>query len=100
MPCNRSFKCLALSRSCPKGFSITIRVFSGLSAKCAFEILDAMMGKKPGGFKLPGTKVGDDKPKELSKNAKKMMELLAMQKAKKERKTERKIHRCFEGEND
>jgi len=47
-----------------------------------------MAGNKPG-FKLPGTKQ-DDKPKEMSKRTKEMLELLAMQKAKKDMKKEKK----------
>jgi len=39
-------------------------------------------------FKLPGTKQ-DDKPREMSKNAKQMMEILAAMKAKKEMKKQK-----------
>ena len=66
-----------------------------LEARVAKLTEDAMMGKKTGGFKLPGTK-GDDKPRELSKNAKQMIEALAMKKMQKDRKIQKKKQVAWE----
>ncbi len=51
-------------------------------------IQDIAEGKK-NSFKLPGTKE-DDKPKELSKGAKEMLNILAQKKVQKEMKAEQK----------
>jgi len=60
-----------------------------IEAKMAKMIEDGLMGKKQaGGFKMPGTKEGP--PKEVSKNAKLMIKLLAMQRLRKEEKAEKK----------
>lgn len=69
--------------------TITEKYQEMLDAKIMKMTEDAMMGLKKGAFQMPGTK-RDDKPKELSKNAKLMLKLLAMQKMRKDEKKEKK----------
>ena len=53
---------------------------------------EAIMGRKKAGPRLPGTKAPDESgpPPELSKNAKLMLQMLALRKVKKEAKDEKK----------
>jgi hypothetical protein len=60
-----------------------------IDGRKAKMLADYASGVKKG-FKLPGTKDNDATPKELSKNAMKMIEELAMQKAKKDMKAQKK----------
>jgi predicted RND superfamily exporter protein len=57
-------------------------------ARMAKLVDEAQKGIK-GGFRIPGTKQ-EEKPKEMSQNAKKMFALLAQKKLEQERKKERK----------
>jgi murein DD-endopeptidase MepM/ murein hydrolase activator NlpD len=61
-----------------------------VDAKMQKLVEDTLMGVKKGGLRLPGTKAEDNKPKELSKNAKLMLEMLAVRKAKSEIAMDRK----------
>lgn len=57
---------------------------------------DYATGNKKG-FKLPGTKE-DEKPREMSKSAKAMLEILAMKKAQQDQKAAKKKQAAFERE--
>jgi hypothetical protein len=59
-----------------------------MEARIAKMTEDALMGRKKNAFRMPGTK--EEAPKEVSKNAKLMLQILAMQKIRKEQKAMKK----------
>ena len=63
-----------------------------VEAKVQKMMEDAIMGKKKSGPRIPGTKSqAEEPPKELTKNAKLMLQMLAMKKIKADEKKEKKI---------